>query len=66
MSRTLILLAALACGGCMTAAGVAPRHAMRAEELHRTCAGRMYAERLGRGRSAPNWHLCDFCMKQQG
>ena len=66
MSRTLILLAALACGGCMSAGDVTPRQTLSAEELHRTCAGRIYADRLGRGRSAPNWHLYDFCMKQQG
>ena len=66
MSRTLILLAAFCFGGCMTAADIAPRQTMSAEELHRTCAGRMYADRLGRGRSAPNWHLYDLCMKQQG
>jgi len=26
------------------------------------CLGRMYAERAGRGRSAVNWAVYDYCM----
>ena len=66
MSRALVLIAAFCCGGCMTAADVASRQTTSAEELRRTCAARMYADRLGHGRSAPNWHLYDLCVKQRG
>jgi hypothetical protein len=37
---------------------------MTVEELHRYCAGQMYADRATRGRSAPNWNLYDYCMRQ--
>jgi hypothetical protein len=36
---------------------------MTADQLHQHCAARMYGARLGTGRSAPNWHLYDYCMK---
>ena len=64
--RSLILLAAFACAGCVTAGGEAPARVMSADELHRTCAGQMYTDRVSRGRSAPNWHLYEHCMKRHG
>ena len=31
---------------------------------HDRCMGRMMSDRVARGRTAPNWNLYDFCMKQ--
>jgi hypothetical protein len=36
---------------------------MSADQLHLHCASRMYAARIGTGRSAPNWNLYDYCMR---
>ena len=34
------------------------------DRLH--CQALMYADRTGRGRSAPNWNLYDYCMRARG
>lgn len=62
--RSLAGLAAVL--ACAAAAPGASSRAMSAEELHRYCAGLMYAERSSRGRSAVNWHIYDYCTRQHG
>lgn len=58
--RILIIAAVLTLTGCTTAGR---SESMTADQLHQHCAARMYGARLGTGRSAPNWHLYDYCMK---
>ena len=59
----LSLAVVFAFPGCATnTSASAP---MSAEELHRHCAAQMYAQRVARGRSAPNWLLYDYCMRSQ-
>lgn len=41
----------------------APEAAAR-DLRHKQCMGRMMSERVARGRTAPNWNLYDYCMKQ--
>jgi len=52
------------CSGCATADARSPAAKTAAVDTqrHAVCAGRMYADRAGRGRSAVNWHVYDYCM----
>jgi len=65
MPRYLLLVIAAACGGCATPQGTAPAPRASAQEVRRHCVNRMYADRIGRGRSAVNWHIYDQCMARQ-
>ena len=63
-----LMSGALACAGCATPgplskAGATPQVAERDRQQ---CEGQMYADRQSRGRSAPNWNLYEYCMKQRG
>ena len=62
------LPAALALYGCagethLAKPGIAPAE-MNHDRLH--CQGMMYADRVSRGRSAPNWNLYEYCMRGRG
>jgi hypothetical protein len=62
------LLAVLALCGCAgeihpAKPGIAPAE-MNHDRLH--CQGMMYADRVSRGRSAPNWNLYEYCMRGRG
>jgi hypothetical protein len=56
---TKILVAILALSGCATEAPAPP-----SQEVHRYCAGQMYARRVGHARGAPMWTIYDYCLKQ--
>jgi hypothetical protein len=60
LDRILIIATVLTLTGCSTAG---PSESMTADQLHQHCAARMYAARVGTGRSTPNWSLYDYCMK---
>jgi len=54
---------------CLTLAGCATDSAGRSTAANATparyaCTNQMYLDRASRGRSAPNWNLYDYCMKQ--
>jgi hypothetical protein len=60
LDRFLTVTAVLTLTGCSTAG---PGEPLTSGQLHQHCATQMYAARLGTGRTAPNWNLYDYCMK---
>jgi len=65
-SSTVTAIAAALLGGSLLAACASQdtAHRMSGEELKTHCQGQMYSERVGRGRSAPNWSVYDECMRR--
>jgi hypothetical protein len=59
----LLCLAACASPGPLSKPGVT---AAEAERDRLQCEAPMYAERQSKGRSAPNWNLYEYCMRQRG
>ncbi len=66
--RKAILLPLLCCAACATSGPLSKPGATAAEaERDRLqCESQMYADRLAKGRGAPNWNLYEYCMTQRG
>ena len=58
----LVLAAVSALAAC--AVDTAAPTPMSTSELHRYCAGQMYARRIGHARGAPSWNVYDYCLRQ--
>lgn len=62
------MMAVLLCAGCaaqppLAKPGVTPAQ-YNEDRLH--CQAQMYSQRLGVGRSAPNWNWFEQCMRSRG
>jgi len=66
--RNLLLWLLLACAACAEQRPLAKPGvtAAAAERDRLQCESQMYSERQSKGRSAPNWNLYEYCMRQRG
>jgi hypothetical protein len=66
--RKTVLLPLLCCAACAANGPLSrPDTAPAAAERDRLqCESQMYAQRLAKGRGAPNWNLYEYCMIQRG
>jgi hypothetical protein len=66
--RKTFLLPLFCCAACAATGPLYKPDAppAEAERDRLQCEGRMYSERLAKGRGAPNWNLYEYCMTQRG
>jgi hypothetical protein len=66
--RKAFVLTLLGCAACAEHAALSKpgTAAAQAERDRLQCESQMYSARQSKGRSAPNWNLYEYCMKQRG
>jgi hypothetical protein len=66
--RKAFLLPLLFCAACASPGPLSKpgKTAADAERDRLQCESQMYSERQSKGRSAPNWNLYEYCMRQRG